>query len=74
MRDSKFEYLKIFAMLMIIVHHLIAKNAFNTDIEIYGLSFSKLFYNLLVTMHLSLITCFSFVRLGSYVVKVIKLV
>lgn len=42
-KDSKFEYLKIFAMLMIICHHLIAKNVFNIDTEVAGVSFNKLF-------------------------------
>lgn len=41
-RDSKFEYLKIVSMLMIVCHHLIAKNACNVDIEIIGLSATKL--------------------------------
>lgn len=42
-RQSNYELLKIIAMLMIVSHHFIAKNAFNVDTEITGITFNKLF-------------------------------
>jgi peptidoglycan/LPS O-acetylase OafA/YrhL len=42
-RQSNFELLKIIAMLMIVAHHFVAKNGFNVDTEITGISFNKLF-------------------------------
>lgn len=42
-RQSNFESLKIMAMLMIVSHHFIAKNFFNIDTAIVGLTASKLF-------------------------------
>ena len=42
-RQSQFELLKILAMVMIVAHHFVAKNAFNVDTDIVGLSFNKLF-------------------------------
>ena len=29
-------------MFAIVIHHLIAKNAFNIDIDVYGITFNKL--------------------------------
>lgn len=43
LRDSKYEYLKIVAMLMIISHHFVAKNAFNVDTDVSGLTINKIF-------------------------------
>ena len=42
-RQSNFELIKILAMFMIVAHHFIAKNAFNVDTEIVGISFNKVF-------------------------------
>lgn len=46
-RDSKYEYLKIVAMLMIISHHFVAKNALNVDTDIAGLTLNKMFLQLI---------------------------
>ena len=35
-KQSNFQLLKILAMLMIVSHHLVSKNAFNVDTEILG--------------------------------------
>lgn len=42
-RQSNFELLKIIAMLMIVSHHVVSKNAYNVDTEIVGVTFLKLF-------------------------------
>ncbi len=42
-RQSNFELLRIISMLMIVAHHFVAKNAFNVDTEIIGLTVNKLF-------------------------------
>ena len=42
-RQSNFEFLRIISMLMIVAHHFVAKNAFNVDTEIIGLTVNKLF-------------------------------
>ena len=42
-RQSNFELLRIIAMLMIVAHHFVAKNAFNVDTEIIGFTANKLF-------------------------------
>lgn len=41
-KQSNFELLKIVAMLMIVAHHVVTKNAFNVDTEISGISGNKL--------------------------------
>ena len=41
-KQSNFQLLKIVAMLMIVAHHLVSKNAFNVDTEIVGLTANKL--------------------------------
>lgn len=41
-KQSKFELLRILSMFAIVIHHLIAKNAFNIDIDIYGVTYNKL--------------------------------
>lgn len=46
-KDSRFELLKIIAMLMIVCHHFITKNAYNVDTQIVGFSASKLFLQLI---------------------------
>lgn len=43
-RQSNFELLRIIAMLMIVAHHFVAKNAFNVDTEIIGFRMLKLCY------------------------------
>ena len=42
-RQSNFELLKIIAMLMIVAHHFVAKNFYNVDTEIIGLTINKVF-------------------------------
>lgn len=42
-RQSNFELLRIISMLMIVAHHFVAKNAFNVDTQIIGLTVNKLF-------------------------------
>ena len=46
-KDTNFELLKVFAMLMIVCHHLITKNAYNIDVELTGLDESRLFLQLI---------------------------
>lgn len=41
-REASFQVLKLVAMFMIISHHLVAKNAFNIDTEIIGITGNKL--------------------------------
>lgn len=47
LRQSNFELLKIVAMLMIISHHLVSKNAFNVDTDISGITANKLLFQIL---------------------------
>lgn len=42
-RQSNFELLKIIAMIMIVSHHFVAKNRFNVDTDIIGVTFNKVF-------------------------------
>ena len=42
-RQSNFELLKICAMIMIVAHHFVAKNALNVDTDIIGITTNKLF-------------------------------
>lgn len=46
-KQSNFQLLKILAMLMIVSHHLVSKNAFNVDTEIVGLTTNKLLLQIL---------------------------
>ena len=46
-RQSNFELLKIIAMIFIVTHHFVAKNAFNVDTQINGITFNKLFLQLI---------------------------
>jgi brp/blh family beta-carotene 15,15'-monooxygenase len=46
-KQSNFQLLKILAMLMIVAHHLVSKNAFNVDTEIVGLTANKLLLQIL---------------------------
>lgn len=46
-KQSNFQLLKIVAMLMIVAHHLVSKNAFNVDTEIVGLTANKLLLQIL---------------------------
>ena len=46
-KQSNFQPLKILAMLMIVSHHLVSKNAFNVDTEIVGLTTNKLLLQIL---------------------------
>lgn len=46
-KQSNFQLLKIVAMLMIVAHHLVSKNAFNVDTEIAGLTVNKLLLQIL---------------------------
>lgn len=46
-KQTKFELLKVIAMLAIVLHHLIAKNAFNIDVSINGITFNKLFLQII---------------------------
>lgn len=41
-KEGKFQVLKIIAMFMIVSHHLVAKNAFNIDTQIAGITVNKL--------------------------------
>ena len=47
LRQSNFELLKIMAMLMIVSHHIVAKNAFNVDTDISGITANKLLFQIL---------------------------
>jgi hypothetical protein len=42
-KDSKYEIIKIMAMLMIVCHHLVTQNIFNSDTELLGISINRLF-------------------------------
>ena len=46
-KQSNFELLKVVAMLMIVCHHLITLNAFNTDTQLTGLNPSRVFLQLI---------------------------
>lgn len=46
-KQSNYQLLKIIAMLMIISHHLVAKNIFNVDTEVIGVTINKLLLQLL---------------------------
>ena len=46
-KTSQFELLKIVAMLMIVSHHLVTKNAFNVDADMVGLEPSRVFLQLI---------------------------
>ena len=46
-KQSNFQLLKIMAMVTIVAHHLVSKNAFNIDTEIVGLTVNKLFLQVL---------------------------
>lgn len=46
-KDSKYELLKILCMLIIVCHHFVAKNSYNIDVEISGISANKLFLQLI---------------------------
>ena len=46
-KASQFELLKIVAMLMIVSHHLVTKNAFNVDTDMVGLDPSRVFLQLI---------------------------
>ena len=41
-KESGFQLLKIFSMLIIVLHHFVAKNAFNIDTDIIGITGNKL--------------------------------
>lgn len=41
-KEANFQLLKIIAMLMIVSHHLVAKNAFNIDTQIIGITVNKI--------------------------------
>lgn len=41
-KEANFQILKIAAMLMIVSHHLVAKNAFNIDTQVIGITGNKL--------------------------------
>lgn len=42
-KESRFELLKIIAMLMITSHHFVTKNVFNVDKDLVGLDSSRVF-------------------------------
>ena len=41
-KEANFQLVKIIAMLMIISHHIVAKNAFNIDTQIVGITANKI--------------------------------
>lgn len=41
-KEANFQFVKIIAMLMIISHHIVAKNAFNIDTQIVGITANKI--------------------------------
>ena len=41
-KEANFQILKIAAMLKIVSHHLVAKNAFNIDTQVIGITGNKL--------------------------------
>ena len=46
-KEGNFQFLKIIAMMMIVSHHLVAKNAFNIDTQIIGVTANKLVLQIL---------------------------
>lgn len=46
-KQSKYELLKVLAMLAIVAHHLVSKNAFDIDTAILGISMNKLAFQIL---------------------------
>ena len=55
-KEANFQILKIAAMLMIVSHHLVAKNAFNIDTQVIGITGNKLALQILESV-LKLNTC-----------------
>ena len=49
-KEANFQILKIAAMLMIVSHHLVAKNAFNIDTQVIGITGNKLALQILGKM------------------------
>lgn len=41
-KEANFQVIKIIAMFMIVSHHLVAKNSFNIDTQIVGITVNKL--------------------------------
>ena len=41
-KEANFQLVKIIAMLMIVSHHIVAKNAFNIDTQIVGITANKI--------------------------------
>ena len=41
-KEANFQFVKIIAMLMIISHHIVSKNAFNIDTEVVGIMVNKI--------------------------------
>ena len=46
-KETRYEFLKVVAMLMIVSHHLVTQNIFNIDIELKGLDPSRVFLQLM---------------------------
>lgn len=46
-KEASFQYLKIIAMIMIVFHHLIAKNVFNIDTQVIGITANKIILQIL---------------------------
>lgn len=46
-KQSKYELLKVLAMLAIVAHHLVSKNAFDVDTDILGITPNKLAFQIL---------------------------
>lgn len=46
-KQSKYELLKVLAMLTIVAHHLVSKNAFDVDTDILGITPNKLAFQIL---------------------------
>lgn len=46
-KEANFQFLKIIAMLMIVSHHFVTKNAFNIDTQISGITTNKLILQVL---------------------------
>lgn len=40
-KKANFQLIKIIAMLMIVSHHLVAKNSFNIDTQVIGITANK---------------------------------
>ena len=41
-KEANFQLVKMIAMLMIVSHHIVSKNAFNIDTEIVGITVNKI--------------------------------